>query len=344
EAIDSYDVLNNTTGRLIKDNGPGGLMKIGTSETVKLQRPDPANPGDFITVDETELAQTNYLVPSLAMGFPATLASKRDDTNWRFVDNSRYTNDLDQTPNAANGVTEADAFGFQLPVANNNTAISSLHDFAMVTFLGNAGPNYDPAVSPVSNPVTKQIGQLDHAAVLSDNERYVRFDIAAVPALLEYASFVINRPERRLAGRINVNTATKEVLRAAIPEATPWWPGAAVGGYAETLAAAIVNGRPYSDIGELLNVPALSGLAGGSIDANIGDLEIDDDFEERDWILSRLANIFTVRSDTFTAYILVRIGIDGPQKRMIAILDRTGVSSPNDRPKLVALHPVPDPR
>ena len=31
-------------------------------------------------------------------------------------------------------------------------------------------------------------------------------------------------------------------------------------------------------------------------------------------------------------------------KRVIAIFDRTNVFAPGDRPKLVALHPVPDPR
>ena len=70
----------------------------------------------------------------------------------------------------------------------------------------------------------------------------------------------------------------------------------------------------------------------------------DDDFEERDIIFQRISNLVTVRSDVFTAYILVRVGHDGPQKRMIAIFDRSNVYSPMDRPRLVALHPVPDPR
>lgn len=70
----------------------------------------------------------------------------------------------------------------------------------------------------------------------------------------------------------------------------------------------------------------------------------DDDFEERDIIFQRISNLVTVRSDVFTAYILVRIGYDGPQKRMIAIFDRSNVFLPEDRPRLVALHPVPDPR
>jgi len=71
---------------------------------------------------------------------------------------------------------------------------------------------------------------------------------------------------------------------------------------------------------------------------------VTDDFEERDVIFSRISNLVTVRSDVFTAYILVRIGVDGPQKRAIAILDRSGVNSPEDQVKIVALHYVPDPR
>jgi hypothetical protein len=88
-----------------------------------------------------------------------------------------------------------------------------------------------------------------------------------------------------------------------------------------------------------------------------------DDFEERDVIFSRISNLATVRIDVFTAYILVRIGRDGPQKRVVAILDRSDVypnpnynplgidsSKPrNDLPsigevELRALQSVPDPR
>jgi hypothetical protein len=69
-----------------------------------------------------------------------------------------------------------------------------------------------------------------------------------------------------------------------------------------------------------------------------------DDFEERDLIFSRISNLVTVRSDVFTAYILVRIGADGPQKRVLAILDRSDVTSSGDKVRILALHPVPDPR
>jgi hypothetical protein len=77
--------------------------------------------------------------------------------------------------------------------------------------------------------------------------------------------------------------------------------------------------------------------------------EVIDDFEERDVIFSRISNLVTVRSDVFTAYILVRIGADGPQKRVVAILDRSGVNKmntglPAGRVRIVSLHEVPDPR
>jgi hypothetical protein len=68
------------------------------------------------------------------------------------------------------------------------------------------------------------------------------------------------------------------------------------------------------------------------------------DFEERDVIFSRISNIVTVRSDVFSAYILVRIGADGPQKRVLAILDRSQVTSPGGKVRILALHTVPDPR
>lgn len=288
---------------------------IASGGTVKLQRPDPAT-GLFITVDETKVEQTTHLLTSTA----DTYASKREDTGWKFIDSSKFTKDTAPNINAANNINPPlVAKGYQLPVANTDNHWSSLRDLESVTFLGNGGggPN---------GTITQQI------ATVAD-EGDVRFDIKTDPlidSLLEYIS-LINRPNGRLPGRINVNTATMEVIRAAIPENVPTID-------ADALAANIISGRPYSEIGDLLAV------AGFNIPDNVGDREIVGDFEERDWILSRLANIFTVRSDTFTAYILVRLGTDGPQKRMIAILDRTGVFSPGDRPRLVALHPVPDPR
>jgi len=49
------------------------------------------------------------------------------------------------------------------------------------------------------------------------------------------------------------------------------------------------------------------------------------DFEERDVIFARISNLVTVRSDVFTAYIVVRVGVDGPQQRAIAVFDRSDI-------------------
>jgi hypothetical protein len=68
-----------------------------------------------------------------------------------------------------------------------------------------------------------------------------------------------------------------------------------------------------------------------------------DDFEERYLIFSRMSDLVTVRSDVFTAYILVRVGNNGSQKRVIAILDRSDVAA-GGKVKVIAVHPVPDPK
>jgi DNA uptake protein ComE-like DNA-binding protein len=100
--------------------------------------------------------------------------------------------------------------------------------------------------------------------------------------------------------------------------------------------------RHYALPGNLL--PAASPFYPDLTDAYGFDDGADDDFEERDLIFARISNLVTVRSDVFTAYILVRLGVDGPQKRVIAILDRSDVYKGADKVKVIALHPVPDAR
>jgi len=155
--------------------------------------------------------------------------------------------------------------------------------------------------------------------------------------------------ETRIKGRININTAPWFVL-AQLPWVTP--------GLAQTIVAYrdTVKVPPgYGSIGELMQVIAADPCS--SIDAyardsndlfSLPDLTPNDhainDFEERDVIFARISNLVTVRSDVFTAYILVRIGRDGPQKRVVAILDRSEVKTPADRVRVIALHPVADPR
>ena len=162
--------------------------------------------------------------------------------------------------------------------------------------------------------------------------------------VIDPASFGRGEYETRIKGRINVNTA-------------PWFVIAQLPWMSPAIAQAIVAHRDteggFESTGELMHVPAMGYYAYDPLYSSVDldrfpDLTPDDgavsDFEERDVIFSRISNLVTVRSDVFTAYILVRIGVEGPQRRVIAILDRSQVSSPSDRVKIVALHPVPDPR
>lgn len=111
----------------------------------------------------------------------------------------------------------------------------------------------------------------------------------------------------------------------------------------------------FANIGELLNVAGVGDRYDiryyGSDSSELSVMpdvtptdSITDDLEERDIIFHRMSNLVTVRSDVFTAYILVRVGQRGPQRRVIGIFDRSKVFSPTDKPKLVALYPTPDPR
>jgi len=181
--------------------------------------------------------------------------------------------------------------------------------------------------------------------------------------------------ETRIKGRVNINTAPWYVI-AQLP-----WVSQRKGGYNNdaNLAHAIVayrdktatvnpNGPDYSarrgepgfrNIGELVNVLAanrdysmdyyardgndLAGFPDLTPGGILGD-GAPDDFEERDVIFSRISNLVTVRSDVFTAYILIRIGVDGPQKRVIAILDRSLTTSPADKVRVIAIQQTPEPR
>ncbi|MEJ2648710.1 MAG: helix-hairpin-helix domain-containing protein, partial [Sedimentisphaerales bacterium] len=150
--------------------------------------------------------------------------------------------------------------------------------------------------------------------------------------------------ETRVKGRINVNTA-------------PWFVIAQLPWMEPKVAQALVSFRDtfgaFDTIGDLIQVPEMAYYA---IDPAFKDVDLDrwpdftpldgaiSDFEERDLIFSRISNLITVRSDVFTAYILVRIGLDGPQKRVIAILDRSRVATPTDKVRLLNLQLVPDPR
>jgi hypothetical protein len=154
--------------------------------------------------------------------------------------------------------------------------------------------------------------------------------------------------ETRIKGRININTAPWYVLVQL-----PW-----VSYQNWDLARAIADYRDnkggFKSIGDLMGVIDANIIQSTASIAYYMDKAIPaglltppdgagDTFEQRDAIFARISNLVTVRSDVFTTYILVRIGADGPQKRVVAILDRSGVGLAGGKVKVVAIQQVPDP-
>jgi len=166
-------------------------------------------------------------------------------------------------------------------------------------------------------------------------------DIFQYLTVIDPAVLGLGANETRIKGRINVNTA-------------PWFVMAQLPWMRSDIAQAIIAYRDmtlgsFRNIGELMLVDRMDYYAAEPADLTaFPDLSPGDgagqDFEERNVIFSRISNLVTVRSDVSTAYILVRIGFDGPQKRVLAILDRSNVNSSTDKVRVVALQPVPDPR
>ncbi|MBI9017396.1 MAG: hypothetical protein JEZ07_09070 [Phycisphaerae bacterium] len=66
------------------------------------------------------------------------------------------------------------------------------------------------------------------------------------------------------------------------------------------------------------------------------------DDKEKAILFKRISNLVTVRSDVFTVYILVRLGQAGPQKRYIAVFDRSNCTEPDHKPRMMTMYQVPD--
>lgn len=238
--------------------------------------------------------------------------------------------------------------------------------------LGHANGNYvDPdegviQAHPANRPLTNigEIGMLfatsasgitptDLAAgVLLDLSRPSYAELLNYLTVIDPAEHGLPPEETRVMGRININTASWFVIAQL-----PWMQYQPSGQPTDVRALAIVDHRertgPFRNAAELLQVPELRQLSNDDLDnlheddlrgPDITPDQVRDDLEERDVLFTRISDLVTVRSDVFTAYILVRIGVNGPQKRMMAIFDRSRTSEANPKLKRVCLSPVADPR
>ncbi len=262
-----------------------------------------------------------------------TQSYARADNDWNIVYQDLAT--ANNTLGTGNGLTGT---------RPNYNLASSLGDFISV---GDIARALTVAPSPDPNDM------IGIKLSTEPDEEFVRLDLRnpVAAAVFQYLTVIDptdhghTQNETRIKGRINVNTAPWYVT-AQLPWMQPEIAQAIVA-YRDTVAGA------FQSTGELLHVPEMCYHADDPAQVSVDldsypDLTPDDgatsDFEERDVLFCRLSNLATVRSDVFTAYILVRIGVDGPQKRVVAILDRSQVTSTADKVKILALHPVPDPR
>ncbi len=256
----------------------------------------------------------------------------RPDNDWDVV----YQN-LQSAAETLGGANGLSAGRRNYNLANSVGSFITIGDIARVL---KVGPSADPC-DMIGMRVASEPGE---EAVRLDLLNPAFANIFQYLTVIDPASFGRGEYETRIKGRINVNTA-------------PWFVIGQLPWMSPAIAQAIVAYRDteggFESAGEMMQVPAMGYYAYDPLYSSLDldrfpDLTPDDgavsDFEERDVIFSRISNLVTVRSDVFTAYILVRIGFDGPQRRVIAILDRSQVNSPRDRVKIVALHPVPDPR
>ncbi len=268
---------------------------------------------------------------------------ERDDDDWHIVYQIMGNMGASGSLGADNSAFVAGAKNYNLGLANSGFV--TIGDIARPLIVG---PSADPNDMMIGKQLESAASEADIRIDLTDTNYNGIFKYLTVWPPSQYVS---DPCETRIKGRININTAPWYVIAQL-----PWMKYTAVGDNyqraQEIVDARIANGF-YGSIGELIRVGEMRNLSSDgsdnlNSDPNEGPDFTDDtaldDFEERDLIFSRISNLVTVRSDVFTAYILVRVGTDGPQKRVIAILDRSDVKPSGGKVRIIALHPVPDPR
>ncbi len=270
----------------------------------------------------------------------------RSDLNWNIV----YQNLTFSTTNTLGAANAIAALRKNYNLVNSNNFFITIGEIARTLSIG---PSAD-ANDMIGVKLASEPNEYDIRINLKDPVYANLFRFLTVIDPIQYGldpNKAMN--ETRMKGRININTAPWFVMAQL-----PWMPEStarAIESFRDIKNPFNASNKPFGafdTIADLMQVPQMDHYAIGDY-SNVDlqkwpDLTYSDgaisDFEERDIIFSRISNLITVRSDIFTAYILVRIGLDGPQRRVITILDRSSVSSPFDKVRLLTFQPVPDPR
>jgi hypothetical protein len=307
---------------------PYPLLVFAANSRIELQRSviDPNGNPKYITVDSNQ-------VPGWLVSGNGLRSFQRDITKHKCI--RRLWDSAAKAPTLGSANSYSDSSTGLIQARPANRSFTNIGEIGMIFRMSaySQGPN---PIGPSDNEFAARLNLINPAFQQIFNYLTV-IDPADHGQPLE---------EKRIKGRININTAPWFVIAQL-----PWMQSSiarAVVGYRDTAA------KGFRSIGELMNVAGMDyyktsqpgdllGFPDLTPGVSTGD-GAPDDFEERDVIFARISNLVTVRSDVFTAYILVRIGPNGPQRRVLAILDRSQVLSPTDKIKIIAIQPVPDPR
>ena len=262
----------------------------------------------------------------------------RDTHGWQ-VAYQVYEYSTDHTQGLANdGVTVVNRSPFtvldplsQMDAKLNHPALENIGQLGRLLSVGPLPEPNDP-FSTVGQRLTDLNQGVENIFVNLEFTRYA--DLFQYLTVLDPVNYGLAN-ESRVKGRININTAPWTVLQGlpglGLVPGPNMVPEKAIALYRE-----LDPNHVYQSVGDLLQVPELLTL--GRENAGLVNLK------KRDQMFSRLADLATVRSDIFTAYILVRMGAKGPQKRVLAVLDRSRVDDIQDQIRILALQPVPESR
>jgi hypothetical protein len=345
--------LNTFTARQIRAAGNAdklNMLTVKHTDWVQKTNTNTANPGAY---DNTMLST----IAVDAKGGPAGLLPVGANSNRQFAFSDIGTA-------AVNGINELGELGYigilgpspTKTIADAWSTATSVED-RMLNFGGNV------VVSGSDFSVPHAAMLIDRFTTYSPNEDGVDNDGDGVIDPIWPAPGV----EAFMPGTINYNTASYDLLMSILPIPDPATRNTvvtdlikyreAVNGAADRpLAAPGSRTNPgIAYLGELYNIAnplASDTLDNATLNGTLIDFQtsaagtpdsIIDDRKERAKVLAWLAQVGAVRSDIYTAYILVRGYSNGNlttptvERRLIAIFDRSRITGPNDQVRILAI-------
>ncbi|HWE96925.1 MAG TPA: helix-hairpin-helix domain-containing protein [Tepidisphaeraceae bacterium] len=340
--------INNFPGIQLNNTDFGGPNKLTTTNYASHQNANLFPYGGFARVgDILQVPFIGGYTITLNDGSGTVIEMNSVTTDCAFADDKDASDDTFEQIGRFCPLTACDPKQ-TIPLPNGDWYGWAAHVLDYFTVIQNPHDDYLPNVDPTNYQLWDPVNSVFPPPLAG----------MAPPAGSSYPTWVPNLPKQTPAtanmgrenlapieGLINVNTAPFAVLRRV--------PFVGVGNTSpnnDTIAQAIITYRnangPFKTLFDLNNVPGFQSAygdpAGTDYTAEAGDISgpsdhVLGDFEQRFMEVTRVSNLLTTRSDTYTAYILVQgwrgIGTPTPelvvQRRAAFIADRSGITATN---------------